>query len=539
MACCRRKEVKVGCAVFIAFSSYIAAAAMLCVNSQCSTMKWAFYVLWVVAGGALAALTFGCLFQGVNHPGTDVEQGGGVLRAVPPTPAIAPGLRAPPVQAAAAASAQALDSVEFLDRMLDYLCHEVRNPVHTLRNSLPEEEVHPDINRALTHMMHVLDVVQDYRALAAGAFSLVPTRVDTLKSLLYNILREQATSNRGLRWQIRLPAAVGAIVDSRRLAQIVRVGMRNARRFGRPGSVVRVTCHIAREVRPGKSGYLLMVDIANVGVTPLAVPTAPLFQAFRRVVHGAMPLQTATSTDQATSNEFAAMTHSVLASDSRPWSTMNPISDSADDLGATLKGSGTSLSMSRLIARCMDGWVDLWVAANGTTHFTAWVGFSGTGVSLAQATLQTVNMSGRDAAVDVSAVDFLVVDDDMVSLRIATRMLGIIGAPETAITTADSSETAIATTNQAVDGRDATRPLVILLDIIMEDTNAGINVMEALASQRDKFKAIAMTEDVSPASLHTYAEVGFVGVLAKPFDKERMQEALHNALAGLPFFIVS
>ena len=93
--------------------------------------------------------------------------------------------------------------------------------------------------------------------------------------------------------------------------------------------------------------------------------------------------------------------------------------------------------------------------------------------------------------------------------------------------------------DEAKDGMEALeryalgKPQLVLLDVVMEGMN-GLDVLTKLRELDAKAKVLLATADVQASTAKTAQAAGAVGVIGKPFQKERVCEVVAAALRGEP-----
>jgi two-component system chemotaxis response regulator CheY len=93
------------------------------------------------------------------------------------------------------------------------------------------------------------------------------------------------------------------------------------------------------------------------------------------------------------------------------------------------------------------------------------------------------------------------------------------------------------TVEEAKDGMDALeryalgKPELVLLDVVM-DGMTGLEVLAKLRELDPKAKVLLATADVQSSTASIAKEAGAAGVIGKPFQKERVVQAIAAVLRG-------
>jgi len=115
----------------------------------------------------------------------------------------------------------------------------------------------------------------------------------------------------------------------------------------------------------------------------------------------------------------------------------------------------------------------------------------------------------------------LVVDDSGFSRRILRQILEEAGYG----------------VDEAKDGMEALeryalgKPQLVLLDVVM-DGMSGLEVLTKLRELDAKVRVLLATADVQSSTASTAREAGAAGIIGKPFQKERVVQAIASALRG-------
>lgn len=114
----------------------------------------------------------------------------------------------------------------------------------------------------------------------------------------------------------------------------------------------------------------------------------------------------------------------------------------------------------------------------------------------------------------------LVVDDSGMSRRILRRILETAGY---SVIEADNGL-------EAPERYVLERPDLVLLDMTMREMH-GLEVLARLRELDPQARVIAATADIQRSTYDMVAEQGACGFIAKPFDEQRVLEAVGEALA--------
>jgi len=121
------------------------------------------------------------------------------------------------------------------------------------------------------------------------------------------------------------------------------------------------------------------------------------------------------------------------------------------------------------------------------------------------------------------SVQVLVVDDSGFSRRILRQIL----------------EEAGYSVDEAKDGMEAleryalARPQVVFLDVVMNGMT-GLEVLSKLRELDPKAKVVLATADVQSSTAATAREAGAAGIICKPFQRERVVQAIAAVEKGEP-----
>lgn len=519
----------------------------LCLGDHgCTTTQWGIFGVWVFVTGAITTLTH------MTASKTRGRRASGTTSATPTMPGTLP----PPRKALLKQAS---------DRIVAYLCHEVRNPVHNLASILESlrTRMRPnelkDMEGAIEHLTTVTNDVLDFKSLVSGHFRL-SNRSLKVESLVRSVAQSLAPlAQPGVTVRVAAnPSFTGPVfVDPRRMEQVISKGIANGIRFTMSGTVT-IRMGMTHDTRTGTSGWLVFVDVENTGAGLPRVPRRLLFTPFTTVARrfdgnesrGSEATDVSNFAEEEdpekafTEDHFHRLTQSMihsLSSVRETWVDLPRVPVPGKAAPTTMKGTGVSLA--RLFAKAMGGWVDLWDDPQGRTHFTAWFGVT-------RDTLVKVAMPGdripqtpqgpprpppeSDATTTaIQGTRFVVVDDQDVNRRIGRRMLFALGKPEEEVILLKSGEEARTWIRQH---RDDGVQTIILMDIVMRDVS-GVRAMRD-AKPKAPLYAVAMTGNLEPRHIQSYRKAGFRGVLAKPFNKNYLAKAIQDTLSPVNGFFI-
>jgi len=145
------------------------------------------------------------------------------------------------------------------------------------------------------------------------------------------------------------------------------------------------------------------------------------------------------------------------------------------------------------------------------------------GRNLSENCIENALIHSENLIIMPMTAQILVVDDSGFSRRILRHIL----------------EEAGYSVDEAQDGMEAleryalARPQVVLLDVVMNGMT-GLEVLAKLRELDPKARVVLATADVQSSTAATAREAGAAGIICKPFQKERVIQAIAAVEKGEP-----
>ena len=185
------------------------------------------------------------------------------------------------------------------------------------------------------------------------------------------------------------------------------------------------------------------------------------------------------------------------------------------DRNSTIEGTGLGLAITKQLVELMGGKIIVHTVYREGSKFTVTLDQKISHSEIAKEETQPV-------AIDLKSVRILIVDDNELNLKVATKMLEKNGA--TSITQAHSGF-------ECLDLTEKNKYDIILLDDMMPKMS-GTETLVKLKQRTDfNTPVVALTANAISGMREKYLESGFDEYLAKPIDKEEFMKILNKILS--------
>ncbi len=181
-----------------------------------------------------------------------------------------------------------------------------------------------------------------------------------------------------------------------------------------------------------------------------------------------------------------------------------------EDKNTTIEGTGLGLAITKRLIEMMGGKIVVQSIYGEGSRFTVYL------KQEIRTTPNEVKEEEIDTAISYSGVKVLVVDDNPLNLKVATKLLKEFNLE---IDCVDSGYKCLDKFKETNDYK------IIFLDIMMPKMG-GIETLRKLKEMGVSIPIIALTADAIQGRENTYLEAGFSAYLAKPMDKKEVKKAL-------------
>ena len=423
------------------------------------------------------------------------------------------------------------------ERLMNYLCHEMRNPLHVITfcsDSLNDSKAGV-VDRDVLSMLKVnstqlgllvngwLDVSKSMQM--SLNLQRTPVQVGTLVKGTYDEFRMMFQQLKpGIVWTFEASTGLEALVlevDAMRLRQIIVNGLSNATKHTTSGTIsVRVRAQT------------LSSDDATKGQE----------EQKRNIETNELRVRVAPEADCSLVTMYIDIADSGSGlGDIDPEDLFQEFTQGVETI-ADVPSTGLGLSIARHLARLMGGDVRLTNADSGigavfSLCITARQLSSPDLLEIPQASVVAVNAHNGAFAEEVKNATsaevcrktysqirpIYVCDDDMVQIEIMKRMLVDYVNVHFVL-----DSTALL---RLIDSSANTPPRLVVTDITLNG-DTGFHVLESLRKRGLTTAVIACTASVSKPDLEKYKAAGFAEVVAKPFTKASLVEAIERVLSS-------
>ena len=181
-----------------------------------------------------------------------------------------------------------------------------------------------------------------------------------------------------------------------------------------------------------------------------------------------------------------------------------------EDKNTTIEGTGLGLAITKRLIEMMGGKIVVQSIYGEGSRFTVYL------KQEIRTTPNEVKEEEIDTAISYSGVKVLVVDDNPLNLKVATKLLKEFNLE---IDCVDSGYKCLDKFKETNDYK------IIFLDIMMPKMG-GVETLRKLKEMGVSIPIIALTADAIQGRENTYLEAGFSAYLAKPMDKKEVKKAL-------------
>jgi signal transduction histidine kinase/DNA-binding response OmpR family regulator/CHASE3 domain sensor protein len=377
---------------------------------------------------------------------------------------------------------------EFLANM----SHELRTPLNAILGfsevmydgvlgELTEEQMNiiKDINDSGRHLLSLIDDILDLSKIEAGHMAVDPELID-LAGLLNNsltIVRERASNNHVTLKADISPEIDKAVLDERRVKQIVYNLLSNAVKFTREGGQVTLSAHIR------KPEEINTVPAPGYRVLPLLPPLRERYV------------------------EISVADTGIGIESKSLEELFQPFTQLDSDLSRRYAGTGLGLSLVLRLARLHGGSVAVQSAPGHGSHFTVWLPI----LHHDEANVLSVP---RPSPVLPDGRQVLVIEDDQKAADLIRRQLEEAGFIVSNAVTAED----------ALSMARATPPALITLDILLP----GIDGWEFLGQLKSEpaLAGIPVVIVSVAADNKRGISLGAAGILQKPIGRTELIDTI-------------
>ena len=360
---------------------------------------------------------------------------------------------------------------------LSNMSHEIRTPLNALIGSthlMLQDQPRPDQKEMLeimqfsgNNLLSLVNDILDYSKIEAGKLALESINIDVAKFLTTIIQGHQyKAQERQISLKLELDDSTPTIIkgDPTRLTQIINNLTSNAIKFTETGGVVIRTS--AEPVAGNRVRLAIAIEDTGIGI-----PAAKLEEVFGSF----------TQASNETTRKYG--------------------------------GTGLGLAISRNLSELMGGTIMVSSEVGKGSVFTAIVEVEIGQVSAIREAKETVSSD----ALPLEGVRVLLVEDNLVNVKIASRFLNKWGA---VITHADNGAVAVELAQkEQID--------IILMDIRMP-VMGGVEATEAIRLFDQETPIVALTASTLSEVKEEFQNKGFNGFVTKPFRPAELLKEIRN-----------
>ena len=189
-----------------------------------------------------------------------------------------------------------------------------------------------------------------------------------------------------------------------------------------------------------------------------------------------------------------------------------------DEKNSTIEGTGLGLAITKKLLDMMGGKINVTSTFGKGSIFVAQIPQKISKMSKPKEEAKKEKVKYRE---DYKGMKVLVVDDNMLNIKVAERALSLLNFTiESTTTGADCIERI----------KNGNKYDVILLDIMMPEMSGETTFKELQKIEGFNTPVIALTADAVSGAKEKYLEEGFNGYIAKPFTRDQIKEKLGKIL---------
>lgn len=425
-------------------------------------------------------------------------------------------------------------------RVLSYVCHEIRNPLHIIGSILSlikyndnvitlTDDLYGDLLSQNHRIKSIVDEVLSVQKLIEGKMTISYQLLNVID--LCHQLKSHQILNCSKNIVINLRANQSLIdnpiiyTDQLRISQIILNGLTNAIKFTKSGEIsielylFNMSGNNTLSIKIKNTG----VGLGNLNINTLFVPFSQgLIEDTNKTTNNMFLDETASDINEKLKHKMRQITSSNLELiESSPGIVAGEI-----ELGQQ-RGSGLGLPISRKISILLGGYLDLYDDNNYTVYhsiinitkpqnliniqLTPKNIINVEGVNPINKQLQPTDYKSKDIKV-------LLVDDDLSNLKVGQLLLNKLGYQT------DTKEDGLFINMNTVNQYH-----VILMDINMKHST-GHQIVSKLINKKYEGFVIATTGGSTQEDIEKYKKSEFNGVLLKPFDIETLSQFLRELL---------
>jgi signal transduction histidine kinase/CheY-like chemotaxis protein len=450
-------------------------------------------------------------------------------------------------------------------RVLSYVCHEIKNPLNTIisaiylaeskLNQLPNNgnikvsDVLNDTNTitdSAFHIKNITDQVLEVGKLLEGKITVNLKQFNVI-DLCVSIIKQMATNcSSKINFKLNIDDMTNKYPiinsDPNLILQILTNGLSNAIKFTKHGTISIVLCQYLHETEYYQSFEIINkgIGLKNVNVKLLFVPFT---QGVRIGLHKESEDVFLNDGITETENEIK-QTKIMKQITTYLTSTIYQI-DGQYNIDAKTPpehGNGLGLPISRMLSKVLGGYLTL-EDDYDITRYHAIIKSSDMIINI-QPNSICVDKTQNDIIIEMTSINKLSPDNELSPNNKLSPKDEIKYDPSNIhILVIDDSEINVSVSCQIfkklgfqVDGlvnvkylnySECNKYNVILLDILMDKYN-GIDVARNLIKHKYSGFIIALTGNVSVFDIETYKETGFNGVIAKPYKIANLKDYIYE-----------
>ena len=184
----------------------------------------------------------------------------------------------------------------------------------------------------------------------------------------------------------------------------------------------------------------------------------------------------------------------------------------------TIEGTGLGLAITKKLVDMMDGKINVSSTFGKGSLFVVTIKQK---ISKMDKPKEKTVKTKKDINIDYSKKKVLVVDDNILNLKVANRALSDLNLKIEEVTSG----------KEAIEKVNKNKYDVILLDIMMPEMD-GVKTLQELKKIEDfNIPVVALTADALEGAKEKYLQEGFNDYIAKPFTRNQIKEKLDKLLS--------